>query len=428
MADVILNTILQNKRGTASDIAAKNPILAAAEICVELDTGKFKIGDGIKSWDQLDYAGGSDGSGVIVRNVNPDTKNLDYPVGSIWLNSNDNKVWFLMGYYPESNPTTGDWRQMPTLAEILDFDFMRVEDFATIDESNCYVDKTIEIRNSTEGATGNLRVNDEVTGTANDNGLWSASKVKSEIDSSISTAVEEAITLEVDKAVITNADGKLAVSDVTSTELGYLSGLTGNIQGQIDNIPKYNFKNGVSASVADGSDQDTINTAAIAAISAKYTAPAKWDSVVVEVTFTPSNDVKYAQYYFNGTDWRFIYFLSNTVQLANGEIAGLVKSSDDIDFASGVGTVKQANKVKNSLTIGGKTFDGSAPITITPEDIDTAIATTENTGVVKASADDVVNGISVGADGEMSVNEIAVAKLVLNGDTLILDGGEIKLP
>lgn len=36
--------------------------------------------------------------------------------------------------------------------------------------------------------------------------------------------------------MVSNSSGKIAVSAITSTELGYLDGVTGNIQTQIDNL------------------------------------------------------------------------------------------------------------------------------------------------------------------------------------------------
>lgn len=42
------------------------------------------------------------------------------------------------------------------------------------------------------------------------------------------------VNLGANKALVSNASGKVAVSNVTSTELGYLSGVTSNIQEQID--------------------------------------------------------------------------------------------------------------------------------------------------------------------------------------------------
>jgi hypothetical protein len=45
----------QQRRGTAAQWTAANPILSAAEIGVEIDTNKFKIGDGTNRWADLTY-------------------------------------------------------------------------------------------------------------------------------------------------------------------------------------------------------------------------------------------------------------------------------------------------------------------------------------------------------------------------------------
>jgi hypothetical protein len=45
----------QQRRGTASQWTAANPILSAAEIGYETDTNKFKIGDGTNRWAALNY-------------------------------------------------------------------------------------------------------------------------------------------------------------------------------------------------------------------------------------------------------------------------------------------------------------------------------------------------------------------------------------
>ena len=46
---------MQQRRGTLSQWAAANPVLAAGEIGWESDTNKFKMGDGVNQWDDLDY-------------------------------------------------------------------------------------------------------------------------------------------------------------------------------------------------------------------------------------------------------------------------------------------------------------------------------------------------------------------------------------
>ena len=49
---------IQLRRDFASSWTFANLILAQGEPGFELDTGKFKIGDGITTWNALPYAGG----------------------------------------------------------------------------------------------------------------------------------------------------------------------------------------------------------------------------------------------------------------------------------------------------------------------------------------------------------------------------------
>ena len=53
---------IELRRGNAIDWFNANPLLAEGEICVELDTGKFKIGDGVNYWNDLLYASGPAGA------------------------------------------------------------------------------------------------------------------------------------------------------------------------------------------------------------------------------------------------------------------------------------------------------------------------------------------------------------------------------
>jgi Major tropism determinant N-terminal domain len=53
---------LQLRRGTAADWITYNPLLAEGELVVELDTSKFKIGDGIHNWLDLPYSTGPVGA------------------------------------------------------------------------------------------------------------------------------------------------------------------------------------------------------------------------------------------------------------------------------------------------------------------------------------------------------------------------------
>jgi hypothetical protein len=48
-------TRMQQRRGTAAQWTSANPVLAAGEIGFEIDTNKFKMGDGINQWADLGY-------------------------------------------------------------------------------------------------------------------------------------------------------------------------------------------------------------------------------------------------------------------------------------------------------------------------------------------------------------------------------------
>ena len=48
---------IQFIRGTAEAMTEVNPLLLAGELGIETDTGKYKIGDGVTTWNSLNYSG-----------------------------------------------------------------------------------------------------------------------------------------------------------------------------------------------------------------------------------------------------------------------------------------------------------------------------------------------------------------------------------
>lgn len=52
---------IQLRRGDAADWTTANSVLAAGEVGLEMDTGKFKWGDGTTAWNDLAYIGGGGG-------------------------------------------------------------------------------------------------------------------------------------------------------------------------------------------------------------------------------------------------------------------------------------------------------------------------------------------------------------------------------
>ena len=53
---------IQIRRGLASAWTTANPVIAEGELCVELDTGRFKIGNGVTAWNGLAYSTGPQGA------------------------------------------------------------------------------------------------------------------------------------------------------------------------------------------------------------------------------------------------------------------------------------------------------------------------------------------------------------------------------
>lgn len=63
-----LNIRIISRNDVSSNWEDVNPILLKGEIGIEIDTNKIKIGDGVKTWTQLDYASGGETSLVVVEN------------------------------------------------------------------------------------------------------------------------------------------------------------------------------------------------------------------------------------------------------------------------------------------------------------------------------------------------------------------------
>lgn len=235
--------------------------------------------------------------------------------------------------------------------------------------------------------------------------------------STITGAATSIVTdnLTADRVLVSDVSGKVAVSNVDKATLEGMSGRIDTLAGQIDNIPKYNYLTGVTATVADAniSNQTEIDNVVKPIIAGEHEEANKWDAVVAAITFTPSDIKKDAVYYYNGSDWVFLYYVSTGINRANGETAGIVENSDDITFADGKGTVVQAGKVKNALTVGSKTFDGSAAVSVTAGDLgaltSSDLATADTAGVVKGSVAN--NKVTVEADGTMTVNTIDASKI-----------------
>ena len=567
MSNIRLESKIIIRNDTKANLESVNPILLKGEMVIEIDTKKFKFGDGVTHWKDLGYASIQP---AVISTSTPSTTDVDYDIGTTWINTSTNKAYILLNIVDGS----ATWKQMVTPEDLSDLgagDMLKAEYATNSKSGQGYVDKAILADNATtankvnhtlsfgsktfDGSSNQTLTASDIgaltsvpdtyvqftniasntksgvvkstakgtdTVTVNADGTMTMGKASSatladsasklansrkisitgdasgsatfdgsadiniattlknsgvtagsyskvtvdskgivtagtkatvadimsgsetlsarldDIDTSISnlgsgkqdniTGAASTITssnLEAGKVVVSNSDGKIAVSNMEQTTLEGLPGRIDILASSVDNIPKYNYLTGVTASVSDSniSNQTAIDNTVIPIIRAAYSSPSKWDAVVAGITFTPSDNKKDAVYYYNGTSWVFLYYVSTGINRANGTTAGIVENSNDITFIDGQGTVVQAGKVKHTLTIGGKTFDGSTNVEIESSDFITIlpVATASTLGAVKSSSN--INEIYVNSSGIMSLNTVAVAKLDLNGDTLILDGG-----
>ena len=195
---------------------------------------------------------------------------------------------------------------------------------------------------------------------------------------------------------------------------------------------------GVKGSAAGTADKLVVAADGTAGID-KYSA-AKIEGVVAEATKV-SHTISVGSKSFDGS--ANITILAEDVPLpatvvhntnyGTASVGGVVKSSELTDYikigTDGLmmvnkvsatkieGVVAEAAKVSHTLTMGTKTFDGSANVTFDTSDLPlpdtlvhfTDLATSTKSGVVKSSA--AKDQISVGADGFMNINTVSGAKI-----------------
>jgi len=98
---------IQLRRGTAQEWENKNPVLAAGEPGVEIDTGYLKIGDGETAWDDLDYLSGEGEAGGMEVHGNeyhdPDFATTEYVDQSVFSGSYNDLTDVPSEFMPEEH-------------------------------------------------------------------------------------------------------------------------------------------------------------------------------------------------------------------------------------------------------------------------------------------------------------------------------------
>jgi hypothetical protein len=218
-------TRMQQRRGTEAQWTSANPVLAAGEIGFEIDTNKFKIGDGINQWDDLSY---------FLDTSDLDGSFDDYIPLTQKAANNGVATLDAQGKIPLAqlgNVIDGAPDALNTLNELA----AAIGDNADFITGFNTLNTTVGTLNTDVGtlstAVGTLTTD---LGDANDNVTQLISDVES-INESISDLQLEKAPLAgptfTGTVVLPNTT---SIGDVSSTEIGYVNGVTSAIQTQLD--------------------------------------------------------------------------------------------------------------------------------------------------------------------------------------------------
>jgi hypothetical protein len=259
-------TRMQQRRGTAAQWTAANSVLAAGEIGFETDTGKFKIGDGTNTWASLSYFQDiTDLSGSYIplsqKGANSGVATLDsagkIPVAQLGnvidgapevldtLNElaaaiNDDAA-FLTTLAPKAGPTFTGNVVLPSSTTIGDVSATELGYLNNVTSAiQTQIDNKSPINNPT--FTGNVVL--PSTTTIGD--LSSAeigylatvsSNVQTQLDAKLASGTASTTYATLAGPTFTGTvvlPSTTSVGDVSSTELGYVNGVTSAIQTQLD--------------------------------------------------------------------------------------------------------------------------------------------------------------------------------------------------
>jgi len=202
-------TRMQQRRGTVGQWTDANPILNIGEIGFESDTNKFKIGDGINHWDDLPYFLDEETIATSLDGYIPDSL-LGAANGVAQLNSSGKLV---SDQIPNVDEITQDAINTALVAGTgLDKTYNDNANTITLD-----IDSTVATKTYVDDAVAAVDLSS-----------------KQDVVSGVSST-EIGYLDGVTSAIQTQLDAKQAVvSGVSNTEIGYLDGVTSAIQTQID--------------------------------------------------------------------------------------------------------------------------------------------------------------------------------------------------
>lgn len=164
MANQTLNSKVTLRNDTAANWSTVNPVLLRGEFGYEIDTRKFKLGDGTTAWNSLSYASAMPS---VVSGANPQTTDNSYDVGTVWINTTAQTIWVLT----KLSSGTATWLQVIDSAMLADLGAgdMLASTYAPTAQGQSktgYVDKALQADKLTTGR--NIAISGDASGTATD--------------------------------------------------------------------------------------------------------------------------------------------------------------------------------------------------------------------------------------------------------------------
>jgi hypothetical protein len=220
-------TRMQQRRGTAAQWISTNaglgPVLNSGEIGWESDTNKFKIGDGVNNWANLDYFADINstvnpafGTSIVFEGATADSYETTLQVTDPTA---DRTITL-----PNATGTVITTGNLSDLTFVSNIVFEGATDNAfetTLAVTDPTADRTLTFPDS----TGTVATQEYV-----DSAVSNAEVVQSELAGSGLTWNAGTEQFDVNTTTI-----QAKVADVSDTEIGYLNGVTSAIQTQIDN-------------------------------------------------------------------------------------------------------------------------------------------------------------------------------------------------
>lgn len=225
MADITLNAKFLLRNDTAANWETVNPVLAKGEMGIELDTRKFKFGDGTTAWNDLEYASATGAvlpptPGEGETPTPPSSDDSDYDLGTIWVDPAAKKAYVLL----DNTPDNAVWKQIvtPDQLEALGAGDMTKASFATNAKADQgYVDKAITADSAAKLTTARkISVSGAATGNVNFDGTADVELPITLADSGVDAGTYTKVAVDA-KGIVTTGENLTAadVPDITLSKV-----------------------------------------------------------------------------------------------------------------------------------------------------------------------------------------------------------------